>query len=84
MPLRPLLPALLILSLPQRVWAVNWAKAMQLYYQDFNPFWEIVITFGAVLVVVGGGVFVSRWRRKRREERIERLKNRSHDYHDAL
>lgn len=83
MPARLLLTLWLAL-LPAHAWAVNWPKAMQMYYQDFDPVYEMLITLAFLVVVIGGGILFSRWRRKRREERIARLKGKSHDYHDSL
>ncbi|MDT8446324.1 MAG: hypothetical protein RRB13_05455 [bacterium] len=82
---RGLLTSLVLWSaLSSDALAVNWSKAMQMYYEDFNPMNEILATLGLIVVVVGGGFLFSRWRAKRREERIARLKQDKKDFHDAL
>ena len=49
--------------------AVDWAKAMQLYYRDYNPLNEILIFFAGIVVVAVLTVIYQKHKNKKLEEK---------------
>ncbi|OGG96233.1 MAG: hypothetical protein A2527_04440 [Candidatus Lambdaproteobacteria bacterium RIFOXYD2_FULL_50_16] len=53
----------------EEAFAMDWAKAMQLYYRDFNPMKEILIFFAMIVATGVLTYFYQKYKNKKLEEK---------------
>jgi len=65
------------------LFAVNWGKAMNMYYQDFDPVSEMLFTLGGIVLIGVATYYYQKIKKQRYDKRMEgRKKNK--DFNDLL
>ena len=74
---------LILIFLASDVFAVNWGKAMHMYYQDFNPYREMLYTLG-LIVSFGVGVYIYQRYKKKKAEKKKQNRTKNDEFNDFL
>jgi len=63
--------------------AVNWGKAMNMYYSDYNPAMEMLFTLGGIIIIGVATFYYQRYKKQQLEKR-KASRNKRKDFNDLL